>query len=517
MRRVLAVASIIAAWTAGCQLISGVNDLEVVDESSGGSAGSAGSGGSAGSSGSAGSGGSLAAGGSAGSGGSTGTSTGGSQATGGSAGETNTTASGGTGGDCTDQPGWDCDVVSSCGCISSQNCSYDVDTNQANCIAAGDTEPYHVCDVNVDCPRGYGCIGGICKKHCGAADDCGWDNASCLEVYDGDTPIDGFGYCSEECNPIEPTVPPEGGVACDEQSTCYAYGDEDGNLAHTTCVATTGDGVQGDPCDDGEGNPDPYTCAPGYFCNTINLTCRRYCEVGDEAGCEEGGACISFNPAAYLGDLELGSCFTCDTGDFDCSVYPECGCNTGESCKITEFVMGATECLPEGTVPAWGECASIGDCSSEGGACVGGFCLPFCEEPGGNSCAIGDCFQAVNTATSEPIPGAFYCDAPCEPVLADRASADNVRPCPEDHMCLPVLDEPADLGTGAFCTLSAGGAEGSVCDRNDQCADGLGCLNSQCTPYCRTSADCTDLYPNCVNLNETLYAGPGDQVRQCYE
>lgn len=520
MRRALVLAGLIGAWTVGCQLVSGVNDLEVVDEASGGTTSSGGAGG-------VGSGGTLAAGGTQG--GTAGSSTGGSSAgssamggsatggsaTGGSAGEgPTTTASGGTGGNCTDEPGWECDIVSLCGCSSNENCSYNIDTNRTACGRAGDTEPYQRCDVNADCTRGHGCIGGLCKQHCVTADDCGWDNATCLAVYDNDEPIEAFGYCSEACNPVEPTEPVEGGVACDDDSICYAFISDDDSL-QSTCAAPSGDGVQGDTCDDG-GQPNALACAPGYLCDATDLTCRRFCNPGGDDVCEGGTTCFGFNPPAVLGDNELGYCNGCDTGEFVCSVFPDCGCASGESCKIENFETGATECFAEGAEPPWGTCTVQADCSSEGGACVGGFCYPHCGEVGDDTCAIGDCFQAINTATTEPIPGALYCNAPCEPVLADRASADNTKPCPDDHLCLPVSEDPTDLDTGAFCAPSEGGVEGSECDRNDQCADGLGCLESQCTPYCRNSADCTDMFPTCVNLTTPIYAGPGDAVKQCY-
>jgi len=525
MKRVLSIVSLLGAWTVGCQLISGVNDLEVVDDASGGSAGAGADGGAGGSNGgSGGSNGDGGSGGSAGGGGTSSTSMGGSAGAGGSLATGGTTTSGGTtstggttttggSGGCTDQPGWECDVVSLCGCSATENCSYNVDTDLAACNPAGEQEPYHVCDVNADCPRGHGCISGICKRYCTSSNDCGWDDAACLEVYDGDEVIEAFGYCSEECDPVDPTEPLEGGAACDADSTCYAYADDAGNLAHTVCVASDGEGVRGDACDD-DGSPDPFACAPGYFCDNLNLTCRRFCEVGDENACEAEGTCLGFSPPAYLEDWELGGCGVCDSGDFDCSVFPECGCGGGDACKITDFDTGATECIAEGTVPAWGACESLAECA-RGSSCVGGFCDPFCGEAGDNSCVIGDCFQAQSSA-NEPIPGWFYCNAPCEPVLADRAAADDVKPCPEGYLCQPVANDPVNLDVAAYCAASGGLDEGSLCEVNGDCADGLGCLEGECTPYCRTSADCTELYPTCYNLDPPLYAGPGDVIKQCF-
>ena len=268
MQRMLSIVSLLGAWTVGCQLISGVNDLEVVEDASGGSAGAGAEGGDGGDGGSGGgnggsggstggSSGNAGSGGTAGDGGTSSTSmggsagTGGSQATGGatstsSTSTTGTSTTGGTGG-CSDQPGWECDVVSQCGCSETENCSYNIDTDVTACGPAGDHEPYHICDVNTDCPRGHGCVGGICKQHCVSADDCGWEHAACLEVYDeNEEVIEGFGYCSEECNLIDPTEALDGGVACDENSTCYPYDNDAGSL-HTTCVASDGAGVQGDP------------------------------------------------------------------------------------------------------------------------------------------------------------------------------------------------------------------------------------------------------------------------------
>lgn len=513
MRRILAIVSLVGAWIVGCQSISGVNDLKVVDDdgtggnggSDGGTSGSGGtsggSGGSSGASGADGSGGSTGGGGSTGSGGS-----------GGSTLTTGSTSSGGTGGQCSDQPGWQCDILSNCGCSETENCGYDANSDRAECERLGTTEPYHVCQVNADCTRGHGCIAGVCKKHCVRASDCGWDQAACLEVYDGDVLVEGIGFCSEECDPVNPSVPRAGGVACDDDSICYAYTDDEGNLAHTVCIGSEGEGVQGDTCENADGDPDPRECAAGYNCNTVDETCRRFCEFGND-DCEEG-TCVGYDPPAYLDDVELGSCTTCETGDFECSVYPECGCDNGAACKITDLDTGATECLPAGAVPAWGSCSVQGDCAPSAGACVAGFCRPYCEEPGSDSCNIGDCFQAYTGDT--PVPGAYYCDAPCEPVLADRGSATNRIPCEEGTTCIPVSADPVDLGTGAFCAASDGLGEGASCDANSNCADGYGCLDNRCTPYCRNSADCTDTYPVCYDLTEPIYAGPGDDLGQCF-
>jgi hypothetical protein len=101
-------------------------------------------------------------------------------------------------------------------------------------------------------------------------------------------------------------------------------------------------------------------------------------------------------------------------------------------------------------------------------------------------------------------------------VLTDRAAADDVKPCPDLYQCIATSVAPTNLDTGAYCIPSEGGAVGTACERNDQCADGLGCMESQCTPYCRNSADCPDEYPSCTNLAVPLYASEGDQVRLCY-
>jgi len=405
--------------------------------------------------------------------------------------------------------------MTQCGCSATENCAYDGDLGGTACGAIGTTEPYHACDANTDCPRGHGCIGGACKKHCTSADDCGWDEASCEGVYDGEMVIEGFGFCSEECNPIHPTVPREGGVACDDNATCYAYTDDDGNLEHTLCAATPGEGVQGDPCADANGDPDPYACAPGYRCSSSSKTCRRWCEVGGD-DCAEEDSCVGFDPRAYLDDYELGSCFSCETGDFECSVYPECGCDTGDACKITDLETGATECLVAGSVPAWGSCSAQEDCAPAAGACVSSVCHPYCEEPGGDSCAVGDCLQAVATATQTPVPGLYYCGLACEPVLAAQGSATNVEPCGEDAVCIPVHGDPVDVASSAFCATSAGVSEGGYCDSNDDCANGTGCLDNQCTLYCRSSADCSFAFPTCFTFLDPLYAGPGDEVGQCF-
>lgn len=496
---------------AGCQYISGVNDLEVVDDASGGTGGTGG--GSGGDGGTA----TGSGGGDGGNGGDGGTSgSGGTTASGGSGGSGGTTASGGSGGstDCTLRPGWECNLIDNCGCDEqSENCGYDITVDAAVCDPVGSREPYSTCVDNLDCPIGHGCIGQVCKKYCETATDCGWDQAACLEVLDGDDVIEGFGFCSSECDLRDPFTASAGSHACGDGTTCYPVTDDDGRVTSTWCVLSEGDAEQGESCLGDNGERDFSACAPGYFCSSLSYSCQAWCEI-DGTDCDAGQECIGFTPPAVVGDDEMGTCFGCETGDFECSVSPECGCDSGEACKIMDFTTGASQCIVAGSVAAWGACEYQEDCAAGAGGCVDGFCRPFCEAEGSQTCAAGECYQAYNGDT--PIPGFFYCDVPCEPVLGAMEGATDRVNCGSTGVCLPAIEPPTSDSEGAFCVSSLGGLEGDSCVYQTDCANGYGCYDSQCTPWCRDNADCTAAFPYCeLNFEPTRYAGVDDVVGLC--
>jgi hypothetical protein len=187
---------------------------------------------------------------------------------------------------------------------------------------------------------------------------------------------------------------------------------------------------------------------------------------------------------AGIGDVELGGGV-----DIGIDVYTPCdpvaqtGCLAGERCTrvVLPDYTPITSCVPAGTVPAGGACASpelgADDCVA-GTICAGGVCAAICEL-GSSSCnCLGAAFSDV--------PGAGVCVPTCDPLAQD---------CPEPAAaCYPT-------GSSATCApVHSPGTQGEPCTFLNDCAEGSVCAGGELG--CAFMCSLTGVGPTCAD-------GPG--------
>ncbi len=203
-----------------------------------------------------------------------------------------------------------CELVSRCGCASSQNCAYV--GSATKCIAPGGVKLWSACTYNSDCPAGAGCTGGVCRPDCDTAADCGAPGSqyrACYQVVDIATskPFPGFKACTQQCNPMDPTntaADPAFG-ACGDHANCIVS--SLGVSGTTNCVAA-GSGAAGETCASTSDCSGGLICARGISGANV---CSQWCRVGhDEEDC----------PSA-----------SCDSGSGSSTIYGTCNALSSSS------------------------------------------------------------------------------------------------------------------------------------------------------------------------------------------
>jgi hypothetical protein len=199
-----------------------------------------------------------------------------------------------------------------CGCTATQNCVFDVDTNDTVCAALGTTAPHSRC-TSETCTRFHGCVGGnasgTCRPYCDDDDDCGSTPFNrCIQVTNGDDQdIEGFKVCTQHCNLSDPrnTAGNPAFGACGAGANCVL-----GNSAEGTAICF-GMSVPLPAACENHGD-----CAVGYGCSQAD-TCQKWCRVGSNADCASTPAtpvCGSFTTRLFMlsgadgGKSEYGFC-----------------------------------------------------------------------------------------------------------------------------------------------------------------------------------------------------------------
>ncbi|MCC6994076.1 MAG: hypothetical protein IT370_05545 [Deltaproteobacteria bacterium] len=209
-----------------------------------------------------------------------------------------------------------CDTAPQCGCSATQTCSIPAPNfNTTSCVAVGTTPNYANCtgDGQGICMKGSVCVDGTCQPFCDVNADCpGTAFRICAQVSNSaGTPITGFKFCTQQCNPLNPQQDNTEFDPCGPGVNCFPNADRS-----SSCVGPTSSGaVQGTFCDVAGGG-DASLCAPGYACvgNSIGFfDCLRMCRVGmnaDCAGLSGSGTrtCFAFSTKQYAGATEIGFC-----------------------------------------------------------------------------------------------------------------------------------------------------------------------------------------------------------------
>jgi hypothetical protein len=213
---------------------------------------------------------------------------------------------------CATQP---CDILTQCGCESTQACDIDIsdiDGTACRAIDATGTET-SACEGITSCDRGFVCLGPVggsaCKRYCDDNLDCAQPRGMCvIDITDGTNPIPGIpSVCSSNCNPANVAA---GG--CPAGFKCGLFTQTHDAVTYDIADCTlAGAGGQGASCT-GTGVGDDSLCSANTLCTTLNGTtfnCRRVC-TASSGGPECGGSqdCLSFDPPFMIAGTEYGVC-----------------------------------------------------------------------------------------------------------------------------------------------------------------------------------------------------------------
>ncbi len=206
-------------------------------------------------------------------------------------------------------------VAGACG--EGKKCALvDVKTGGLGCIKAGPKTFWQTCGTDADCREGALCDPryGACKPVCKSPSDCQFEikkgdktstlQGNCIEAESatGTAIAANIKHCTSHCEPI-------GAAPCD-------FGNE------VTCVERLGDGFvsNGFDCAKSKGLAAgapcgaATDCAPGRVCVVLatkppRTECALWCDPhgASNPACETN-ACVGFDPPAYYGETEYGTC-----------------------------------------------------------------------------------------------------------------------------------------------------------------------------------------------------------------
>jgi hypothetical protein len=192
-------------------------------------------------------------------------------------------------------------------------------------------------------------------------------------------------------------------------------------------------------------------------------------------------------------------------------VLPQCGCDAGQSCAITDLVTGATECIKTGSGVEGQLCQDDLECG-KGTSCIPGVCSAYCKTDADCSAKGGRCLAALYM--DKDIPGYNFCTALCNPVdPANKAGLEGFTAC-DGSNC--VHQTPGATYEGDTTCIGPAGkvADGQSCDSTVDCTAGAWCLedasmNSSCKRLCYAQSDC----PSMTLCTPFQYVKAGDEMK----
>lgn len=239
---------------------------------------------------------------------------------------------------------------------------------------------------------------------------------------------------------------------------------------------------------------------------------------GGAGGVPSGGAPsggfggLDLDGAVLEGSLDALSCLP-PTTQSACDTAPQCGCEPGQKCDVTDLDTGKATCVDDGTVQPYHSCNPFLARCKVGSACLGGACKPYCESDADCAGANSKCKQVelYKNGTSTLVPGMFTCTAGCDPVSPGLV-------CGSGLTC-------SFAGTGTTdCYSSGTGVGAGACNQNSglACAPGYTCINTtqqtggySCLKWCRLTAnDCSNGFV-CKDLTSKPVLG-GVEYGACF-
>ncbi len=165
----------------------------------------------------------------------------------------------------------------------------------------------------------------------------------------------------------------------------------------------------------------------------------------------------------------------------NCSVAPQLGCESGETCQVTD-VLGNRKCVASGTSELLSFCSDSSECGPGLSCGPTARCVAFCKGTGDTSCN-GECLQVFG-ANNVNVPHYVVCLPSCNPVDPSSCGDANClfAPLTGNYTCGP-------QGAGQA-------SESNACNGDAECQPGLTCVNngisSACYYACRGDNDCPD-------------------------
>ncbi len=231
-----------------------------------------------------------------GTGGSTGGTGGSTGGTGGSTGGTGGSTGGTGGGTCVPPVVGECTIYPHTGCLSYEGCYVTAPaTGETECAYSSEFGPGELCEYLNDCEPGTACVGGACKPYCSQPSNCPAAGADCFQVvYDPGSgtsqPIPCMKVCTDQCDPVNPSV------VCGTGASCDVFSDQGVNPGTSGCYDSGSSNT-------GACSSTSSACAPGWVCLTDNL-CHRWCRVGSS----DCGASSCQAAGYYVGSQQYGFC-----------------------------------------------------------------------------------------------------------------------------------------------------------------------------------------------------------------
>lgn len=402
-------------------------------------------------------------------------------------------------------------------CVAGQDCFVPCDTD-VDCDDADACNGVETCDLNTgvclagnspDCNDQNACT----VDTCDATNGCGHSPLGCDDAdpctIDSCDPQTGCTHgsvvCSDDdacngletCNPETGFCQPRSALDCDDQNACTLDSCDSGKgCVHLSVVCDDENLCTADACDPVNGcEHSAVECDDQDSCTADSCDSVLGC-VHEVVVCDDGDVCNGLelcNP--QTGACESGTELDCDDRDactFDkCAPSSGCGhtardCDDDDPCTV-DSCDESEGCVHVAVICDDGDaCNGLESCNAETGQCDMGQPL-ICDDA--DACTVDACDSVSgcghvevdcddeNLCTKDlcdPLLGCAH-----EPVVCDDGDACTVDACDPLIGCktAPQVCEDQDACTVDSCDADIG------CRFEPLCADGLACVDGECTCY----------------------------------
>ena len=211
--------------------------------------------------------------------------------------------------------------------------------------------------------------------------------------------------------------------------------------------------------------------------------------AGCTTTCSSGQKCLS------------GKCCVPPAAGGDCTVYPLCGCPTGQVCYPSS-TTSAMACFKADNLAEGADCTDGSTCLA-GLGCFGNICKRYCSSD--SDCpsvgGVQNCMQTTWSSDNTSIAGVKVCERICDPAHPQSPTAPLLS-CPTGFSCSSSTDG------ASYCFVAAPLATGSTCTDDVDCAIGYYCAKSgSCNRYCLSNSDCSSGTTCRFTWSPSEYAG----------